>query len=354
MSPFIFLGDYMKKVLIGMSGGVDSAVAALLLKNQGYDVCGAILLLRENMESEIADAKKIADHLEIDLVTIPFYNEFESVVKDYFANEYLNGRTPNPCVVCNKEIKFNALLKYADENGFDFIATGHYAKIEEDNGQFYLKKAPTNKDQTYFLYKLNSEILAKTIFPLCDYTKDEIRSIALENNLPVASKSDSQEVCFIPDNDYVSFIRNNYTDDIPEGNFVDKEGNILGKNKGIIYYTIGQRKGLGVTFGKPMYVIKIDTKTNSVTLGEEGSQMSDSLWVDDVNFINEEIKEEFEAEVKIRCQAKPARALLTPENDKIRIKFFEKQRSVTPGQSAVFYDGDRVLGGGTFYSAFCI
>ncbi len=339
----------MKKVLIGMSGGVDSAVAALLLKNQGYDVCGAILLLRENMEAEIADAKKIADHLGIDLVTIPYYEKFESVVKDYFANEYLNGRTPNPCVVCNKEIKFNALLSYADENNFDFIATGHYAKIEKNGDSFLLKKAPTNKDQTYFLYKLNSEILSRTLFPLCEYTKEEIRSIAQDNNLPVASKSDSQEVCFIPDNDYVSFIRNNYTDDIPEGDFIDTEGNILARHKGIIYYTIGQRKGLGVTFGKPMYVIRIDANTNSVTLGEEGTQMSDSLLVENVNFINEEIKEEFEADVKIRCQAKPARAVLTPENDKIRIKFFEKQRSVTPGQSAVFYDGETVIGGGTIY-----
>ncbi len=335
------------KVLIGMSGGVDSAVAALLLKKQGYDITGAMLLLRENMESEIADAQKIADTIGFELVTIPVYDSFKAVVKDYFADEYLNGRTPNPCVVCNKEIKFNELLKYADENNFDFIATGHYAKIEKIENTFYLKKAPTNKDQTYFLYKLNQNILSRTLFPLCDYTKDEIRSIAAENNLPVASKSDSQEVCFIPDNDYVSFITKNYQTNIPTGKFVDKNGSVLGEHKGIIYYTIGQRKGLGIAFGKPMFVTKIDAESNSVTLGEEGSQMSDTLTVTDVNFINNDIKEEFTADVKIRCQAKPAKAVLTPDGDMIHIKFFEKQRSVTPGQSAVIYDGETVIGGGT-------
>jgi len=335
------------KVLIGMSGGVDSAVAALLLKNQGYDVTGAMLLLRENMESEIADAQKIADTLGFELVTIPVYDNFKAVVKDYFADEYLNGRTPNPCVVCNKEIKFNELLKYADENSIDFIATGHYAKIEKIGNAFYLKKAPTNKDQTYFLYKLNQNILSRTLFPLAEYTKDKIRTIAEKNNLPVASKSDSQEVCFIPDNDYVSFIRNNYRNDIPEGKFVDTDGNILGSHKGIIYYTIGQRKGLGIAFGKPMYVTKIDAENNCVTLGEEGSQMSDVLTITDINFINGDIKDEFTADVKIRCQAKPAKAVLTPDGDKIHIRFFEKQRSVTPGQSAVIYDGDTVIGGGT-------
>jgi len=330
-----------------MSGGVDSAVAALLLKNQGYDVTGAMLLLRENMESEIADAQKIADTLGFELVTIPVYDNFKAVVKDYFADEYLNGRTPNPCVVCNKEIKFNELLKYADENSIDFIATGHYAKIEKIGNAFYLKKAPTNKDQTYFLYKLNQNILSRTLFPLAEYTKDKIRTIAEKNNLPVASKSDSQEVCFIPDNDYVSFIRNNYRNDIPEGKFVDTDGNILGSHKGIIYYTIGQRKGLGIAFGKPMYVTKIDAENNCVTLGEEGSQMSDVLTITDINFINGDIKDEFTADVKIRCQAKPAKAVLTPDGDKIHIRFFEKQRSVTPGQSAVIYDGDTVIGGGT-------
>ena len=335
------------KVLIGMSGGVDSAVAALLLKNQGYDITGAMLLLRENMETEIADAQKIADNIGFELVTIPLYEKFKSEVKYYFANEYLNGRTPNPCVVCNKEIKFNELLKYADENNFDFIATGHYAKIEKCGEKYHLKKSPTNKDQTYFLYKLGQDILSRTLFPLSDYTKDEIRAIAQENNLPVASKSDSQEVCFIPDNDYVSFIRGNYQDNIPEGNFVDADTNVLGRHKGIIYYTIGQRKGLGITFGKPMYVTKIDAETNTVTLGEEGSQMSDTLILTNVNFITDEIKEEFTADVKIRCQAKPAKAVLTPDSDKIRIKFFEKQRSVTPGQSAVIYDGETVIGGGT-------
>ena len=338
------------KVLIGMSGGVDSAVAALLLKNQGYDITGAMLLLRENMESEIRDAQKIADTVGFDLVTIPVYGKFKEVVKSYFADEYLNGRTPNPCVVCNKEIKFNELLKYADEHNFDFIATGHYARIEKEGDTFFLRKAPTNKDQTYFLYKLGQDILSRTLFPLCDYTKDEIRAIAEQNNLPVASKSDSQEVCFIPDNDYVSFIRNNYTNDIPTGNFVDAQGNVLASHKGIIYYTIGQRKGLGIAFGKPMYVTKINAETNTVTLGEEGSQMSDSLTITDLNFINTKIKEEFTADVKIRCQAKPAKAVLTPDGNKIHIKFFEKQRSVTPGQSAVIYDGETVVGGGTICS----
>lgn len=330
-----------------MSGGVDSAVAALLLKNQGYDVTGAMLLLRENMESEIADAQKIADTLGFELVTIPVYDNFKAVVKDYFADEYLNGRTPNPCVVCNKEIKFNELLKYADENSIDFIATGHYAKIEKVGEEFFLRKAPTNKDQTYFLYKLNQNILSRTLFPLAEYTKDEIRAIAEKNNLPVASKSDSQEVCFIPDNDYVSFIRNNYKNDIPEGKFVDTDGNVLGSHRGIIYYTIGQRKGLGIAFGKPMYVTKIDAENNCVTLGVEGSQMSDVLTITDINFINGDIKDEFTADVKIRCQAKPAKAVLTPDGDRIHIRFFEKQRSVTPGQSAVIYDGDTVIGGGT-------
>ncbi len=335
----------MKRVVIGISGGVDSAVAALLLKKQGYEVIGVNFVLHEN--PDLSDAKKVADFLGIDLIVKDYSKEFKTDVKDYFADEYFNGRTPNPCIVCNRKIKFKKLIEVKNEIGADYIATGHYAKIEKENGIYTLVCADIKKDQTYFLYQLNQEILSVLKLPLSELSKDEIRKIAENENIPVAHKSDSQEICFIPDDDYVNFLKENYKAEVPEGNFIDLDGNILGRHKGIIYYTIGQRKGLGITFGKPVYVIKTDVENNTVTLGENADLFTKKFTASHINFVSGiPAENKFSAEVKIRCRAKKAPAEITVCEDRFIIEFEEPQRAVTPGQAAVFYNGDKVIGGG--------
>ncbi len=351
-----------KRVMLGMSGGVDSSVAALLLLKAGYDVTGVTMRLRpdEYMQQsaaggccsldDIDDARRVAYKLGIDHLVLNFQDTFEKDVIDYFARQYAEGLTPNPCIACNRYVKFDAMLRRAQALDFDYIATGHYAIIEQnDAGRWLLKKAPASKDQSYVLYSFTQEQLSHTLMPLGDYTKPQARAMAEEAGLPVAHKPDSQEICFVENNDYAGFIENYTGTKAPAGNFLDADGKVIGRHHGITHYTIGQRKGLGAAFGKPMYVTKIDTIHNTVSLGEEGSQYSRFLTAADLNFIPfDTLDSARRTQVKVRYQAHPADATLIPlEGGKVRVEFDTPQRAVTPGQAVVFYDGDLVLGGGT-------
>ncbi|MBE7024293.1 MAG: tRNA 2-thiouridine(34) synthase MnmA [Ruminococcaceae bacterium] len=356
-----------KKVVIGMSGGVDSSVAAALLLDDGYDVIGLTMRLWDGEEvngecqesaccsaSAVEDAKYVCYKLGIEHFVMDFRREFEENVIDYFVYEYKNGRTPNPCIACNKSLKFDAMLKKAELLGADYVATGHYAKVEldENSGRYLLKRAAAcAKDQTYALYSLSQEQLSKTLMPLGRLeNKDETRQIAEERGLITAKKPDSMEICFVPDKDYASFIERRTGDgDIP-GNFVDINGNVLGEHRGIVHYTVGQRKGLGVTFGKPMFVLRIDAEKNEVVLGEKGTEFSDTLVADRLNFITfDKLTEPIRVAAKVRYSAKEAEATVEPlENGKAKVTFDTPQRAVTPGQAVVFYEigGDKVIGGG--------
>lgn len=353
-----------KKVLIGMSGGVDSSVAAALLKEQGYEVIGVTMRVWEEEDpcavtdgkgccslSAVEDARRVAAMLQIPYYVMNFKDIFKERVVDYFKREYLLGRTPNPCIACNRYIKFDALLNKALSMGIDYVATGHYGRIEYDPvlDRYILKKAAdTHKDQTYVLYNLTQGQLKRALLPLGDYTKDEVRQMAEELGLKVASKPDSQEICFIPDNDYSRFIENNVEDKIEPGYFVDVHGNVLGEHKGIINYTIGQRKGLGVSLGKPAYVVHIDPYTNTVVLGGNDDVFSRGLIASDLNFITiDKLESSMDVKAKIRYSAKEAPATITPiDMERVEVVFEEPVRAITPGQSVVFYDGDMVVGGG--------
>jgi len=353
-----------KKVMVGMSGGVDSSVAAAVLLEKGYDVIGVTMKIWPETNSEerlredgccslfaVEDARRVADKLGIPYYVMNFVDIFEDKVINYFTGEYLRGRTPNPCIACNRFVKFEALLQKAVSMGIDYIATGHYAKIVYDDtlGRYLLKKAATaSKDQTYALYNLTQEQLARTLMPIGDFTKEQVREKAKELGLPVASKPDSQEICFVPDNDYGKFICENTGQKVEEGDFVDVNGNVLGKHKGIIHYTVGQRKGLGIALGKPMYVVRIDAENNRVVLGEENEVFSSELIADDLNFISiDKLEGEKRVKAKIRYSAKEADATISPlEDGRVKVVFDTPQRAITPGQSVVFYDGDIVVGGG--------
>lgn len=348
-----------KKVVIGMSGGVDSSVAAALLLKEGYEVIGLTMRLWDDKVAEgecsaVTDAKAVCDKLGIEHIVADFRESFRENVIEYFVSEYQNGRTPNPCIVCNKFLKFDEMLKCAESLGADYIATGHYAKIEynEELGRYLLKNAKSaQKDQTYVLYSLTQNQLSKTLMPLGGLeSKDETRKIAEKLGLLTAHKSDSMEICFIPDQDYAAFIEKHTGTVMPEGEFVDAEGTVLGRHKGIIHYTIGQRKGLGVTFGKPMFVTKINPETNEVVLGEKGTEFSKELLADKLNFISiEELTEPISVLAKVRYSAKPAKATVSPMSDgTAKVEFDEPQRAVTPGQAVVFYElcGNGVVGGG--------
>ena len=342
----------MKKILLGMSGGVDSTVAAILLKNDGWQVIGATLdLLPESDGEIIKNAKECAKELGIEHHVLDFKEEFKKNVIEDFICKYTCGKTPSPCIECNRHIKFGAFLKYAEDMGIEYIATGHYAKVEyhEESGRYLLKKADCiEKDQSYMLYTLNQHQLSKCVFPLQNLTKDEVRQIAKENNLSAGSRGDSQEICFVPHDDHIKFLSDNMEKELPLGDFVDTEGNVLGKHQGIHRYTVGQRKGLGIAFGKPMFVTKIDAEKNQVILGEAGSEYSDSLIAEKVNFIPfEKLDKPIFAQCKVRYGNKYYGGTISPlDDDKIRIDFETPARAVTPGQSVVFYDGDIVIGGG--------
>lgn len=348
-----------------MSGGVDSSVAAYLLKEQGYDVIGVTMQIwQEDKEYEereggccslsaVDDARRVANKIGIPFYVLNFRDSFKRNVIDYFIDEYMEGKTPNPCIACNKYLKFDELLKKAQGIGADYIATGHYAKIEEHNGRYILVKSDDDKkDQTYALYNMTQDQLAHTLMPCGEYTKDRIREIAKEIGLDVHNKKDSEEICFIPDNNHGRYISEAMPGKVKEGNFVDKEGNILGKHKGIVYYTIGQRKGLGLAMGRPVFVTDINPLTNEIVVGSEEDIFKTDLVCKDVNFIAfDNLDKPLELKAKIRYSAKPAEATISPlENGKVKVSFKEKQRAITKGQSVVFYLDDLVVGGGVIES----
>ncbi len=335
-------------VYVALSGGVDSAAAAIILKQRGYDVRGVILRLKPDdlADGDIADAQAVANSLKIPLDILDEREAFKKIT-NYFCESYLNGLTPNPCVKCNPEIKFGKLVKYAKDNGALFLATGHYSDIIEKNGIYYIKKNPSAKDQSYFLCGLNQDILSFVKFPLNNYSKEQARALVESYNIPVAHKKDSQEVCFIPDNDYISFVKKLKNPDAPFGDFLSSAGEKLGTHQGLYKYTIGQRKGLGA-FGKPMYVLAIDAKNNTVTIGDNEELFCDTVTIDELNFLSGHVPEaELPCLVKIRCAARPAEAVFIPQGNKAIIKFKEKQRAAAPGQTAAIYLEDILIGGGT-------
>lgn len=355
-----------------MSGGVDSSVAAALLKERGFEVIGITMQIWERSRdwggccglSDIEDARRVARILEIPHYVINFRNIFKEKIIDNFCREYGEGRTPNPCIRCNQHLKFGALLGKAKELSADYIATGHYARIEYDKGRkrYLLKKGvDSRKDQSYFLYMMTQEQLKRTLMPLGNLRKDRVRKIAQEKNLPVAKKPESQEICFIPDNDYGEFLKQQVPEEIRPGPFLDKQGRVIGEHRGIIFYTVGQRRGIGITARKPLHVIAIDRESNSITVGRKEEAYSEQLIANDLNFIDrEEVKKPLRAEVKVRSlqQASPA-TVTALDKRKLRIKFDRPQWAITSGQAVVLYSSLEksagkngvVVGGGTIISA---
>lgn len=350
----------MEKVLVGMSGGVDSAVAAYLLKEEGYDVIGVTLRTWESSNGEesrcceIDDARRVANSLGISYHVHNCTSEFREYVTEPFINDYINGLTPNPCIGCNRYVKWEKMMYLARVMDAKYVATGHYAFVEKlDNGRYSVKKAlHAEKDQTYMLYRLSQEQLSSTLMPLGKYSKDEVREIAVKAGIPVAEKPDSQEICFVPDDDYAGFIEENAAGKLRgEGSFVDEDGKPLGKHKGIIHYTVGQRKGLGLPLGYPAYVKEIRPLENEVVISKEGSLYRDEIVLRDMNYLSiENIPERG----KIRCTVKiryhhPGRTAVIENagEGRVRIVFDEPVKAAAPGQSAVFYDEDGcVIGGG--------
>ena len=355
-----------KSVLIGMSGGVDSSVAAALLKEQGYHVIGATMRLWTysdscNMkhegccaESAVEDARRVCDKLGIDFYVMNFKDMFKDKVVDYFVDEYIHGRTPNPCIACNKYLKFDALLKKALAMGIDYVATGHYAKIEKgEDGKYILRASEAvKKDQSYVLWSLTQEQLKHVQFPLGGMEKCEVRALAEAHNFINARKHDSQDICFVQNGSYADFIEQYTGKTYPPGDFVDTDGNVLGQHRGVIRYTIGQRKGLGLALPAPLYVKSVDIEKNTVTLSPESELFKKELTASGINLISvAEIKELMHIKAKVRYRQPEQWATVTQTGpDSLKVVFDEPQRAITCGQSVVLYDGDRVLGGGTIDS----
>jgi tRNA-specific 2-thiouridylase len=358
------------KIMVAMSGGVDSSVAALLLKEDGFEPVGVTLRLwadpfaKENAAKKtpgycssdaVEEAGMVADDLGIPLHIMDVQDEFCARVVSYFAGEYLQGRTPNPCIVCNRHLKFSLLLEKARSMGIDYLATGHYARIArepQDNTYRLLRGVDRNKDQSYMLCMLNQEQLAGVLFPLGGYTKEEVRGLAKSRRLRTAERSESQEICFLPDNDYRGFLEREYPQALTLGDILSTSGEKLGEHRGVAFYTVGQRKGLGLASQLPQYVVKIDPKNNVLVVGNEEETYSESLVAGGLNFISGEpprFPQDVEVKIRYRSSLVPA-VLYPPEDGSATVVFRERQKAVTPGQFAVFYRGEEVLGGGTIVS----
>ncbi len=353
-----------KKVMVAMSGGVDSSVTAALLKEEGYDVVGVTIKLWpayiDAVEdtggccslAAVEDARRVAQILDIPFYVLNMQKEFQKTVIDKFSQEYMLGRTPNPCIECNRSIKFGRLLEKAAQLGMDYVATGHYARIVQEGGVFHLLRGrDRDKDQSYALYSLSHGMLARILFPLGGFRKEEIRALAGQHQLPIANKPDSQEICFIPDNNYKEFLTTYAGASNTPGNIIDTQGRVLGTHTGIFNYTIGQRKGLGLASGQPLYVVDINPQTNTVTVGGNKDVYSREFTVSDFTWIGgAPPASQFSAAVAIRYNAPAQPANVLVESPGVLVRFTEPQRAITPGQSAVIYSGDEVLGGGIILS----
>ena len=353
------------KVLMAMSGGIDSTMSAILLQEQGYELVGATYRTWDSMKDSclakekgcctidaIMEAKRMAEHLGFEHHIIDFRENFHDLVIKNFIDEYMNGRTPNPCVICNATIKWGKLIKIADQFGCDYIATGHYAQIVEENGHKYLcNAADTHKDQTYFLWRIKEEYLSRTLFPLGKYTKTEVRQMAKERGYEkLSSKTESQEICFIPNDDYRDFLKKNvedYEQKCVPGHFVDMVGRKIGTHEGFQNYTIGQRKGLKVAFGEPRYVVKINAEKNTVKLGTREDLLSTELEAKDCQFTDiEALKANPIVEARIRYKSPATQATVETDGTTLKVIFEAPVWGVTPGQSVVLYQNDKVIGGG--------
>ena len=347
-----------------MSGGVDSSVTAALMLESGCDVIGVTMRLGApdtlEVESEkpnccslegIEDARRVATQLEIPFYGVNYEETFRERIIDYFVDEYLDGRTPSPCMICNRELKFGKLLSLADSLEYDFIATGHYARIERDrdSGRYLLRRGiDANKDQSYFLSALTQEQLRRALMPLGEYTKDQVRDLARKFKLRTADKLESQELCFVADDNYRRFLKERVPEKIHEGDIVDKDGNLLGKHQGIPFYTVGQRRGLGIAAGHPLYVTQVNAQNNTIVVGASADLLRQSMLVERINLISiERFDEPIRALVKVRSRDDGALATIHPLSDtEAKVIFDEPRRAITPGQATVFYDGDVVIGGG--------